>query len=495
MSRPVPGRPGLFYDYTARLYFQYDQQTDQLVYSNGLRLPRPANVPRTTYLPQALQQGYQYQSPPSSSDGYVPNSASLSGPAPQYPQGSETPSPPGRHQSQASIDAVTASLSGVSLNRTFQPNIYEVDGVRVVSAQNPQSQVRTIYGTGPAEKITDPDLLRGGVTAYRRLYGTEGESEPLYSNFRLKSHDFFSVGRVFFVLWAEPAGESQTAITTQEPSDSTLQGRYKGERVFSKVRRFVVVRKGKDYCSALPIMTYSKQGVGKQGVNKSEHAIIYTGSQPPKPLSSELPQSAGEAPMRQQAVRVVPDDRESKLDPMSRIDFGKVHTVQHNIKVRPFGMVHQQSMQALVTQFGNVWLGAPASAASNTASASGSKSASGSARGSSGRRYSVDSETRAAKSISSNRQGKLRAIDSDQEEAREQESDDNDDQSEDDESRSSQVEVTQTRQAFARLRAQRYTPDQAIAYMATKLRQRNPSMSHDTAVARIRAQLSTPREA
>jgi hypothetical protein len=46
---------------------------------------------------------------------------------------------------------------------------------------------------------------------------------------------------------------------------------------------------GAKYCSALPISTYGGQGVGKNGVVKSEHGIIYTGKDVPRLDPNELP--------------------------------------------------------------------------------------------------------------------------------------------------------------------------------------------------------------
>lgn len=67
--------------------------------------------------------------------------------------------------------------------------------------------------------------------------------------------------------------------------------------------------------------------------------------------------------MRNEAIRVVPDDPTDPLDPQSRINFGGTVTVQHNVKVRAYGQVHPASMRALHTQFGNVWFGEDAASA------------------------------------------------------------------------------------------------------------------------------------
>jgi len=53
--------------------------------------------------------------------------------------------------------------------------------------------------------------------------------------------------QVFLVLWAEPAGAGATRITNLP---MVIPGKHK-EQVYSKVRRFVVVRAGDQSCSAL----------------------------------------------------------------------------------------------------------------------------------------------------------------------------------------------------------------------------------------------------
>lgn len=102
-----------------------------------------------------------------------------------------------------------------------------------------------------------------------------------------------------------------------------------------------------------PILTYNRQGVGKEGVTKSEHAIIHTGRDAPEAHRTERARK-GEDPMLR-PIRVDQDDRAEKLDPWSRIHFGKVYSIEHNVKVRSFGKVNAQSMTALLYQFRAVW--------------------------------------------------------------------------------------------------------------------------------------------
>lgn len=104
-----------------------------------------------------------------------------------------------------------------------------------------------------------------------------------------------------------------------------------------------------------PVLSYNGQGVAKSGVKKSEHAIIFTGKTAPQPTKGERP-VRGEAGMRPRSIRVDPDDAGTKLQAMSRIHFGRVYTIEHNIKVASFGMVNRDSIDALVYQFRDVWM-------------------------------------------------------------------------------------------------------------------------------------------
>lgn len=235
----------------------------------------------------------------------------------------------------------------------------EQDGDRTtVRVYDPHNEVRTAYRTGPTHEITDPALHQQGIGAHRMLLATgeEGEEEELFEGFKVRPYprNFFTVGKVFLVLWSEPAGPSKTlasGFSVLQPG--TLPGRY-GEKVHSKVRRFVVIRANDYYCSALPITTYQGRGVGKNGVKKGEHCIIFSSRLPPQPLNIEVP-ARGEQGMRPVPIRIDVDNRAHRLDPVSRLDFGKVHTVQHNIKVKAYGKVNENSLYALQTQFGEVW--------------------------------------------------------------------------------------------------------------------------------------------
>jgi hypothetical protein len=157
------------------------------------------------------------------------------------------------------------------------------------------------------------------------------------------------VGRAFVVLWAEPAGGGGGTIASKYESVNQL-----GQRVYSKARRFVVVKEGTQWCHALPITTYGGRGVAKPTVVKADHAIIYTGEVVPSPSPEEVP-GPGDAPMRSIPIRVNWDNPSEKLDAMSRINFGGLTMVQHNVMTKNCGMVNKNSLAALKMQFSNVF--------------------------------------------------------------------------------------------------------------------------------------------
>ena len=110
---------------------------------------------------------------------------------------------------------------------------------------------------------------------------------------------------------------------------------------------FVVVREGALDCQAIPITSYGGQGLAKANVKHSDHAIIYSGRDEP-------PTMPGESGMQPFAIRVDPDSKGTKLDPLSRIDFGRPCTIHNYMKVKSFGKVNRNSVHNLLTQYRTV---------------------------------------------------------------------------------------------------------------------------------------------
>jgi len=97
-----------------------------------------------------------------------------------------------------------------------------------------------------------------------------------------------------------------------------------------------------------PISTYGGQATKKSGVDARTHAIIFT-SDNPVLLPGET--SGG---LLRPPIRVIPDTRRSKLSEASRLNYGKVYTVEHNVKVEFVGRIHQDYLNIFLENYTEV---------------------------------------------------------------------------------------------------------------------------------------------
>lgn len=128
-----------------------------------------------------------------------------------------------------------------------------------------------------------------------------------------------------------PSNTSQVSLAGDVPDKSGL---------------FVVVSQRDAWSLCLRIHTYGRQACTKIGIKRSEHAIIHTSTKPPKPLPGE---SGMLTP-----IRMLAHSPNAKLDPLSRVDLGKLYTVEHKVKVYDFGQVHRNSMQSFIGSWNTV---------------------------------------------------------------------------------------------------------------------------------------------
>ncbi|KAL4897977.1 hypothetical protein BDV59DRAFT_168999 [Aspergillus ambiguus] len=177
----------------------------------------------------------------------------------------------------------------------------------------------------PAPSRTPTQIISTDNTSQSRL-------DPGYKR---RARNFFTRGRVFSVLWHENPGS-----VTKTNATSVYETAY-GEQVFSRIRRMVVIKEY-DHCAwCFAIYTYRQKGVAKNAADASKHAIIYT--QGTRPVRAH-----GEPPMLPEALEVQTHNLEHRLDPMSRLNFGKLFTVEHNVKVLHIGKIAERSMDAFL---------------------------------------------------------------------------------------------------------------------------------------------------
>lgn len=87
----------------------------------------------------------------------------------------------------------------------------------------------------------------------------------------------------------------------------------------------------------------------KKGFIKADreaHAIIHMSDKQPY-------QSPDERDITKRPIKVNAASPDQKLDKMSRLNFSRVHTVNHYVKAMNVGMVHRDSMPYLVGYFRN----------------------------------------------------------------------------------------------------------------------------------------------
>jgi hypothetical protein len=179
------------------------------------------------------------------------------------------------------------------------------------------------------------------------IRGNGGDHEELDHRYyrRPDGKKFFVVGRVFAMLWHEGAGDKKGGHLSQaEPFNVQRNSKKKGkynEEVFSHIRRMAVVKARHGYCWCVPINTYNYQGVAKKGFSPEDrraHAIIHMDNTKPAIHPAE------KGMMFKSPITVSAANSEQKLHYMSRINFGKVYSVEWNVKVMNVGKVHRDSM-------------------------------------------------------------------------------------------------------------------------------------------------------
>ncbi|KAA8644037.1 uncharacterized protein ATNIH1004_008234 [Aspergillus tanneri] len=147
---------------------------------------------------------------------------------------------------------------------------------------------------------------------------------------------FFTVGRVFSILWHENEGSTGRGTQSHISEGPVFFGRF-NERIHSGIRRMVVV-KALDQCAwCFPVSTYSRKGVAKPGVDPSKHAVIYMEGTYPKV-------DPAERGITKEPIEVTPASPDQKLDYMSRLNFGKIYTVEHNVKVLHVGKITDRTL-------------------------------------------------------------------------------------------------------------------------------------------------------
>ncbi|KAI1588653.1 hypothetical protein PtrEW13061_006665 [Pyrenophora tritici-repentis] len=190
---------------------------------------------------------------------------------------------------------------------------------------------------------------RGSHPHSRRLPRGEGSliessspelSESVDPSYYVRSRDFFIEGRVFAVIMNETAGDTSRPLD-YNTSRSLNKVRFNNNWVYTNTRRFIVVRKKREFCYACPIFTYSGRATTKSGVVPGEHSIVYSRGTDPTLLN-------GEYGITKPPIVVDMTAGENYLQFASRIYFGIHHPIQYNVKVKDVGQVPEEAIPLLI---------------------------------------------------------------------------------------------------------------------------------------------------
>jgi hypothetical protein len=144
------------------------------------------------------------------------------------------------------------------------------------------------------------------------------------------------------VLWPEPAGGGSIV------EETVYRDQY-GGRIFVHFRRFIVVANDRGHCTCIPISTYGKKGCKKSGVKAEQHGIVTESSnRNPLPLRDEP--KLGFPP-----VRVHIYEQGERISKESRVNYSKLTTVEHNVKVLFIGRVITSDWDTVTEAVNTSW--------------------------------------------------------------------------------------------------------------------------------------------
>jgi hypothetical protein len=177
------------------------------------------------------------------------------------------------------------------------------------------------HNSGPRREVVN-------INGFKYTIITEVGGQ-LHSGFNLirNPRSFIKKGRCFMVFWPEPAGGAESERT-----------------IYWKIRRFVVIRNKPTYCLCLSISTYQGRGTSKAGVIHDNHAPVI-------PVDGEVQLHPDEKSFSKEPLRIKIEEPSISIDPMSRINFGKVFTVEYNLKVRNMGRIISESCKKMEEYF------------------------------------------------------------------------------------------------------------------------------------------------
>ena len=212
---------------------------------------------------------------------------------------------------------------------------------------NQSGRGRGSGATGPVQGPSSFPSRRPDQPASFRAGGAP--TDPAFQNIRPNRwDDYFTRGRVFAILQHLPNTRDATPVrdTASERHSVRVATDQYGDRIYTSIRRMIVVGRSRGFCWAIPISTYGGRGLNKPGlspVNIQAHAIVHMSDTQPRWL-------VGEPRSSKRPIAVDPENNQ-QLHPASRLNFEKIHTVEMNMPVQRIGTVTDRSLPFLTDYF------------------------------------------------------------------------------------------------------------------------------------------------
>ncbi|KAH7091475.1 kinase-like domain-containing protein [Paraphoma chrysanthemicola] len=185
------------------------------------------------------------------------------------------------------------------------------------------------------------DELRHSSISDLSFHESEAAESSRYRRVKAASRaDFFQPGRVFKMLWSEPASDTNRS---RNSSYDSVEQNTAGD--YNEIRRFVVVRNKGLYSQCIRIQPYRRRRSASRGADKriipGSVSVIHTSLIAPEPSEEEN--------ITKNPIRVIPEKGQD-LRPESRLNFSKQNFVEHKVKVVNIGMIVPESLY-LVTHY------------------------------------------------------------------------------------------------------------------------------------------------
>lgn len=156
-----------------------------------------------------------------------------------------------------------------------------------------------------------------------------------------------SLCQVFKVLWYEPHGGTPAPGGASLSEKAKLYDHY-GQPIYVGFRRFIVIANDEGHCQCVPILTYGKKGCKKRGVKPRTHGIAYAYGSKARPIP-------GEPDLGFKPIPIKLEVKNEEIKPESRVNYSKLVTVEHNVKVFFIGYVPRESFKIVSNAVTKCW--------------------------------------------------------------------------------------------------------------------------------------------